>query len=292
MTLSRLSADTADHERSWQSCEEALALYQASGDDGGVWAALHECAWQRRRMGDDNTDILHNELLEIAQRAGDAFRIATKLTDLAVLSCFDKCDYDSALRLADAGLRLFETLPSAESACYALGIKGNALTALGRFDEAQDVLQRAVRLSENGSLAQRATAEYALGSVNQWRSESRTAIQHFANAMRLAIQIGSPLNQHTALARLGLAETAEGMNHEAEGHLRQALAYFDVSEEAGFENGFAARCRIGLAQLAARTGRISEAASHLAVAQKFIDAHPLSFDAFDRSMLAEALRML
>lgn len=292
MTLSRLSADTADHERSGQSCEEALALYQASGDHNGVWAAMHERAWQRRRLGEDNTDILHTELLEIAQRTGDAFRIATKLTDLAVLSCFDKCDYDSALQLADEALRVFETLPGAESACYALGIKGNALTALGRFDEAQDVLQRAVQLSENGSLAQRAVAEYALGSVNQWRGESQTAIQHFANAVRLTMQIGSPLNQHTALTRLGLAEIAEGLEKGAEHHLRQALAYFDTSGEAGFEGGFAARCRIGLAQLAARAGRVSEAASHLTVAQKVIDAHPLSFDAYDRGLLADALRMV
>ncbi len=292
MTLSRLSADTADHDRSWQSCEEALALYRASGDDNGVWTALHERAWQRRRLGEDDTDILHTELLEIARSAGDAFRIATKLTDLAVLSCFDKCDYDSALQLADAALRLFETLPGAESACYALGIKGNALTALGRFDEAQDVLQRAVQLSENGSLAQRAVAEYALGSVNQWRGESRAAIQHFSNAVHLAMQIGSPLNQHTALTRLGLAEIAEGLETEAERHLRQALAYFEASGEAGFEGGFAARCRIGLAQLAVRAGRTHEAASHLTVAQKVINTNPLSFDAYDRGLLADALRMV
>ncbi len=50
LTVVRLSADTTDHARTETLCNEAMTLFIATDDERGMWAALHQRAWQRRRI--------------------------------------------------------------------------------------------------------------------------------------------------------------------------------------------------------------------------------------------------
>ncbi len=84
-----------------------------------------------------------------------------------------------------------------------------------------------------------------------------------------------------------MAEIAAGMPAEAEQHLRRALAYFDTSSGAELEDGYAIRCRIGLAHVTAHSGRVAEAAELLGAAQPIVNAYPTAFDEFDRKLIEE-----
>ncbi len=53
------------------------------------------------------------------------------------------------------------------------------------------------------------------------------------------------------------------------------------------EDGYAIRCRIGLAYLTAHSGRVAEAAELLGAAQPIVNAYPTAFDEFDRKLIEE-----
>ncbi len=193
LTVVRLSADTTDHARTETLCNEAMTLFIATDDERGMWAALHQRAWQRRRINPAEGWGLHTELLQTVQRAGDAHWIATKLADMAVLSCFDQGDFAAAIRYADDAFNRFEALNNTEGMAYAISTKGGALCALGQLDEALTVLTRALSLSSGGSLGRSAYIEETLGAISLRGGDADAAVQHTSAAVRIAAQLGSPL---------------------------------------------------------------------------------------------------
>ncbi len=293
ITLVSLSANTTDHTRTRMCCDESLALYRAIGDERGIWMASHQRAWHCYLA--DGGWALHNDLLDAIRRTNDAYWTAIKLTDLAVLNCYiksDGSDFTAALGFLDEAIGRFEALNNDEGLCYALRIKGGALGSLSRFDEASDVLHRALRLGATGSLKRLADIEEALGSLSLWRSDTKAAVQHCARSVQLSMQLGSPLGQHTAMTRQGIAEIAEGLTDEAVIHLRRALVYFDTSTSTSFESYFGVLCRIGLAQLAGKAGRKEEAADFMHAAQTMINARSLPFDTYDRKLLEDTRHLI
>ncbi len=175
---------------------------------------------------------------------------------MAVLSCFDQGDFAAAIRYADDAFNRFEALNNTEGMAYAISTKGGALCALGQLDEALTVLTRALSLSSGGSLGRSAYIEETLGAISLRGGDAEAAVQHTSAAVRIAAQLGSPLAYLWSLVRQGKAEIGAGMPAEAEQHLRRALAYFDTSSGAELEDGYAIRCRIGLAYLTAHSGRV------------------------------------
>jgi predicted ATPase len=287
ITLVRLSAGTTAHARTLARCDEALALYRAIGDERGAWMALHELAWQRRRSNLDGWP-LHVELLGLARAAGNAHWTAVKLTDLAIMCLLDRGEYGQAARYATEAVAMFEQLDDAWGLGYALNTQGTALRLLGRLEEAWDVLTRARGLGGAGSPAQLANIEDALGAVSLARGDAQAAVAHYAAEAQLAMQIGAPLMRHNALMRRGIAELWAGMAADAAADLRLALKYFDTSTGAVLEACNAARCRCGLALLAAWSGRTDEAAALLGDAHATVELYPSAFDAADRKLLDEA----
>jgi len=291
ITSVRLSAETSEHVRTLARCDEALALFRSIGDERGVWAAMHQRAWQVRRTN-ANGWMLHTELLDIVRDAGDTYWTAIKLADLAVMSCFDWGEYEAAVRYADEAADLFEVLDADWGLTYALSTKGSALQLLGRLDEASAILTVARELAEGGSTSQLAHLEEALGTISLARGDAKEAVMHFAEVVHLATRHGSPLSQHQALVHQGLAELAAGDAVQAETHFRGALSFFDASPDIGSEQCFGAMCRIGLARIAAAAGRRAGAIELLRDARVVIDLYPTSFDAQVRGVMDEACRLI
>jgi predicted ATPase/DNA-binding XRE family transcriptional regulator len=293
ISLAQMHAGMSEHARAVACCEEALTLYQTTGDERGIWLALHLLAWQCYPSGTDADDWApHVELLEAVRSAGDKHWTAVKLTDLAVLCNHSRGDHHAAARYAAEAAEIFEESDDAWGLRYALNTLGTSLRLLGELDEAIDTLMRARAVGGVGLPAQRATVEDELGAVSLLRGDAQTAVLHHAAAVQLAIQNGSPLRRHMALTNQGLAEIAAGRFDDAKVHLQSALLYLDALPNFGFEQCFAAMCRIGLARIAAGDGRTPEAAELLRMAQAVMDAHPASFDTHVRRMMAEAQRLI
>jgi tetratricopeptide (TPR) repeat protein len=292
LTLIRMSAQTADQTRMVEMCNEASALCHRIGDARGIWQVQHQRAWLRRSINPVEGWALHVALLEEARRKEDAHWIAIKLADLAVMSCYDFADHETVLRYTDEALALFEAVNDHWGMCYALITRGAALHALGRLDEALETLNHAQSLGAYMLPAQQAHLEDVMGTVCLAQKNFDVAVSHFAASVQLLRQIGPSFSQHSALANQGIAEVASRHTDDATQNLRRALAYFDGVPDGDPSSAvarcFIARCRIGLAHLAAHAERSDEAATLLREAQRVVDEYPTAFDGFMRSMLREA----
>ncbi len=288
LTLVQLSVNVTDQGRVIAICDEALALCRSIGDVRGTWLALHQRAWLWRNIKPAEGWAMHVELLESARRVNDAHWIAIKLTDLAVMSCYDWAEYAAAVRYADEALPLFEAMSNDLGLCYTLNIKGAALRLLNRLDEASEVLEHSRMLSAHISPLQRSHLEDVLGMVCLAQGNLDAAVAHFAAEVRLYRQIGLPFGQYVALANQGLAEVANE-SPDAEQHLSRALAFFDDAPDSDSSSavakGFGARCRIGLARLAVDAGHTAKAEVLLRAARAEVDKCPTAFNSFEHGML-------
>jgi|GEM_PF-4134321 len=266
ITLVRLSVETAHHDHTLARCEEALDLFGSIGDERGIWAALHQLAWQHGRFQGLPRDgwTQHTELLERVRRAQDVNWTAIKLTDLAVTCCFVRGEFAAALRYAEEATDLFRQSGDDSGLVYALSTKGSALRLLGQLDEAEVTLTSARAHCAEGWVAQRSRVAESLGRVSLEQGDAQKAVAHFNEAVDLATRLGAPAAHQQALMHLGLAESAAGLPSQAEIHLCRALAFFDTPPIAPLEQYHGAMCCIGLARIMVSSGRRVEAEELLA----------------------------
>ena len=121
----------------------------------------------------------------------------------------------SAMQDKDAHADALTFLARAEAVApgdhHTLVEQGQSLTALGRLDEAERVLRRAVRVRD-------ATAEYNLATVLDLRDQWAEARQHYERALAI-----NPFHAR-ALNNLGIGLGRRGQTAEAAGLYRRAIA--------------------------------------------------------------------
>lgn len=132
--------------------------------------------------------------------------------------------------------------------------QGSIAIALGRLDEAEDALARAVALTGPDEL-NRALALNNLGIVACMQGAYGAGREHFAAALHIHQRLGSPWSMVDVLHNLGMADYVAGDWSAAEEHYLQAL---ELAKQLGLTANLVA-LSLNLGMLALRRGEYEKA---------------------------------
>ncbi|WP_345510072.1 tetratricopeptide repeat protein [Phytohabitans houttuyneae] len=169
-------------ERAATVAAEALAAAELAGDDR-AWAAAHLAA-AHIAVGVRRDEHLARALAA-AERAGDVVRQARLLANQADCLLRD-ARYPQALRVAARAVRAAEVGGPPGVLVTALHNAGEALTRLGRYDEATLHFERSIQVSHRAGLSRTAPGLYGLGEVNRLLGRRQQARIAFEEAAELA----------------------------------------------------------------------------------------------------------
>lgn len=247
----------------------------ASADDDSALATAYVNLALCLLMSDDQigADELFAQALTIATRAGDVALRARILTN-QTYQLLNEARYAEALRTA----RLTQQCASAASylSMRSIGLcnEGDALTMLGRFDEAIRQYERAISLCRRIGSRRSAAAHLGLGEVYRRRGWLEQARGGYEAAARLAEEGGNLQVQVCALAGLARVLVAD--------EPKAALAAAEQATEM-------ATSKVEVAALVARgwvAWRLGEPAADFAT-----EAARIARAEKDRAGLAEALEL-
>lgn len=194
-------------ERAGAAAAEALAAAAVAGDDQG-WAAAHLAA-AHIAVGVRRDEHLARALTA-AERAGDVVRQARILANQADCLLRD-ARYPQALRVAARAVRAAEVGGPPGVLVTALHNAGEALTRLGRYDEATLHFERSIQVSHRAGLSRTAPGLYGIGEVNRIlgrRQQARIAFEEAAELARAHTEPQILVPALVGLARL-LVECGE-----------------------------------------------------------------------------------
>jgi predicted ATPase/class 3 adenylate cyclase len=187
-----LAEAQGDLERAQALHEEALVLYQESGDMKGVAGALGGLGTIARQRGDlDTARSRHQDALDTWRRLGDAAGAAGALLDLGLTRQLEG-DYAGAEPELLEGLDLFRQAGDRSGEAHALNRLGFLATATGNLP---------------------------------------TAIERFSQSLNLWRVLGNQQMIAADLHNLGEARHLSGSFDEAEPLYREALGLFDALDD-------------------------------------------------------------
>ncbi|WP_173154181.1 tetratricopeptide repeat protein [Phytohabitans suffuscus] len=240
-------------ERAATTAAEALAAAAAAGDDR-AWAAAHLAA-AHIAVGVRRDEHLARSLTA-AERAGDVVRQARVLANQADGLLRD-ARYPQALRVAARAVRAAEVGGPPGVLVTALHNAGEALTRLGRYDEATLHFERSIQVSHRAGLSRTAPGLYGLGEVNRLlgrRQQARIAFEEAAELSRAHAELQILVPSLVGLARL-LVECGEP--EAARASAEEAASAADSGAPAG--PGFAAQAHLAHGWVALAGGDAAEA---------------------------------
>ncbi|MFD0742749.1 tetratricopeptide repeat protein [Phytohabitans flavus] len=188
-------------ERAATTATEALAAAAVAGDDQ-AWAAAHLAA-AHMAVGVRRDEHLARALAA-AERAGDVVRQARVLANQADCLLRD-ARYPQALRVAVQAVRAAEVGGPPGVLVTALHNAGEALTRLGRYDEATLHFERSIQVSHRAGLSRTAPGLYGIGEVNRLlgrRQQARIAFEQAAELSRAYMELQILVPALVGLARL------------------------------------------------------------------------------------------
>ncbi|RBQ16832.1 hypothetical protein DP939_27570 [Spongiactinospora rosea] len=258
------------------ACGDLAARAFSAGTAAGpaAEAAAHTAlALHAMLSGDPAGDAEHHErALRLAERAGDlvqAARIRTSRSGLLL----DEGEYAEALAEALAAAALAEVCAARAYLPGALCNAAEALTAMGRLDEATGHLEYVLSLHQRDGSARPLTG---LGDIHRLRGQRQLAQAAYEEAVRIAESAGN--RQALVPALCGLALVV----HQDDPEAAERLAARAASASGGRR---AARALVVRGRVAALTGDLERALRAARQATEPARRH------HDKAALAEALEL-
>lgn len=190
-----------------EAAARALSAAAEAGDDR-AWATAHLAA-AHTAIGVRRDEHLA-KALAAAERGGDVVQQARILANQA--DCLlREARYPQALEVATRAVRAAELGAPPGVLVTALHNAGEALTRLGRYDEAVLHFERSIQVSHRAQLSRTAPGLYGLGEVRRQlgrREQSRVAFEEAAELARSHAELQILVPALVGLARL-LAEAGE-----------------------------------------------------------------------------------
>ncbi|MCK6576564.1 MAG: hypothetical protein L6Q98_00520 [Anaerolineae bacterium] len=222
--------------------DQAMALSVAAGCrvDSRRWAArMGERALAEGRVEDAHAAFTRVLSLYPAEAAGGDFCDALVGMSRAALALRDAQQHEEALRYAEKGLKIAESLQDSRRIGRAHGVVGEALKALGRSEEALPHLRAVLTGAADAPLS----ARRALGGALFAAGEHAAALTTYEDAITRADHHGSPLERADLRRDLGLARwrlrdysgaiqawtTAAPLYEEANSLAQSARIYVDIA---------------------------------------------------------------
>lgn len=194
-----------DVVRSGELSERALAAARRDGDPAAGAMAHTALAMHATLSGDPVANAEHYErALGLAERAGDVVQTARVRANRAGL-LLNEGSYPEALAEALAAAALAETCDAMAVLPVALCNAGEALTLLGRIDEATDHFGYAVSLYQRLGSAKVAYPLLGLADIRHWRGQRQLARAAYEEAVRITEPTGDLQALVPALSGLALA---------------------------------------------------------------------------------------
>ena len=269
VAYARLVADHGDFDEAKQSVLEAHTIAETHHDDVLIAYSLAELGYVAVRRGEEDAETLTRRALDIFRRLGDPRGEALALMRLATVAT-RRGDFDGARKMYVRALQLRRSLGDAWGTASALNNLGYDAALQGRFDEARPYLEECRVLFEKVGFKEGiANVTDTLALVAVGRGDLSEAIDLYEQALRIFQEIGYRLGIAFELVHLGRACVEVGDNAKAVDHLRRAL---ELAGEVHDEETKAYAYE-GIASLAASTGRLENAATLFAAAERYrVDA--------------------
>ena len=253
-------------DRSGVRSAEALALYRRLGDSRGVARILDGRAMATFLDGRITAGIaLFERVAQLFEDSGDLLRVITPRSTRGHGLVFAGRPVEGLLE-TDAALRLARELDTPEGQAYALWHRSEALSALGRTDEAERDAREALRTARAaGHRGWTATAHRALGIARQAAGDLDAAAAAFAESAAVAGE-ALTLFASWAAARSALVAIARAEPDAAAPLVERALA---IGPPLGHHEARWARAELA----AARGERDAAACAALALAAAEADGN-------------------
>ncbi len=221
-TAAIVDMNTDRAARSRERSEAALAAYRDLGDAAGVARILDGRAMATFLSGHiDEGVATFGRVARLFVDSGELLRAVTPRSTRGHGLVFAG-DPDAGLAETTAAVRLARELDTAEGQAYALWHRSEALSALGRADEAEADAREALRRAE-GHRGWTATAHRALGIALTVRGELDAAAAAFAASAEVAGE-SLTLFASWAAARRALVALAAGSTAGVQAWVAYALA--------------------------------------------------------------------
>jgi serine/threonine protein kinase/tetratricopeptide (TPR) repeat protein len=283
----RALANVGAAARSAPACDEARAIYQATGDWAGTARVLHTMAEVPLNQGDlESARALYEEALAIARRIGDQRGIARELGNLGVVSAAQG-QLGQAETFHRSSLVVYRDIGYQVGVSGEEGNLGEVLRAQGRLREAmvqyQDSLARA---RDVGNAELEALDLNDIGDVFADQGDLAEATRQYDRALKIFRDIDEKVYQAETLAALGRIRTEQGDTVAARALYEQALA---MQKPLGVK-GDLAQTQLAMAELLCEINQTPEAANLLRLAlAEFQTEKKASDEIRARAILARAL---
>lgn len=250
------------YDEALEILERAADSYRALGDRDNEVMLVAEIGWLHHSRRTDEQGIERIEPLISSLSAGpDSIQRDWGLASLNTAKArllFGLRRYGDELEAAECACDAAARIGDTEVQAVAEARRGAALMTLGRREEAQTSLNRAIALAEaNGNLGTMSVALDNLGEMAAERGDFLQARSNFERAVEVAEQTGLPGRMGWTLVKLGRILLLLGEWPQARTVLERALQLLEEDDRAALYPA------TFLAHLGAWTGRSRRAAGDL-----------------------------
>jgi tetratricopeptide (TPR) repeat protein/transcriptional regulator with XRE-family HTH domain len=228
--LGQVHRNTGDYPAAAACDRQALELYRGAGYRAGQAQALMHLGAAQRLAGDyPAAAATLPQALALFRDLGDRYEQAQVLGDLAAVQRLTG-DYRSAAASSQQALSLFRDVRQLSSdAVYPLNELGLVQQLTGDYPAAAASHQQALELCRDrgiGNWSGQAETLNCLGELASRTADGRQARDYHAQALAIARELGTPLEEARALEGIGYSQLHDGHDSEGTAYLEQALAIY------------------------------------------------------------------
>lgn len=239
--------------------QEAIALFEASGDSAGYVSALYESATVEIRRGADSIgDPMLEKAAAIAHRQSNWAALATILNFKGVFR-FNQGLYEEALPLMLQSQRLYEQLERSQDQARTLNMIGSALYRMGEVEKAIEYLNQALDVAKEGEYLQiKASILTNLGVIEEENGAGEAGLAHLLEALELYRTLDIKYGESSCLTNIAIYYEKQQEFQLAANYQREA---FKIDQSTGDLIGQTiSLCNLG--EFSRQMGNWAEALGH------------------------------